>query len=89
MQGAFKMFDDLDKGYKEAVNTNMCNDFCACPGKAGDKWYDEYWALEEEYLNKYKRTKNINDPDRKMMIFSPVDDDTTTVEIVKDCLDRT
>lgn len=55
-QEFFKMFNDLDDTYKTAVNGNMCNDVCICPGATGDAWYDEYKALDTTKLNSFGRT---------------------------------
>lgn len=40
--GSFDVFVDFDSVYKQTVVAQMCTDFCMCPGKPGDAWYDEY-----------------------------------------------
>lgn len=35
----FKMFADFDESYKTSVNSNMCSQFCVCPGGLQDEHY--------------------------------------------------
>lgn len=64
------MFNELDQGYKDAVNGNMCNEFCVCPGQAGDAHYDEYKAIPEETLAKYDRTWDPADTGKTILTFA-------------------
>lgn len=87
----FKMFNELDQGYKDAVNGNMCNDICMCPGQKGDAWYDEYKAIPAEELAKYKRTWDATDLNNKLLHFQPLDPNAVdrTIDTVQKCITST
>lgn len=85
------MFNELDDGYKTAVNGNMCNDICLCPGKPGDKHYDEYKAIPAETLAKYFRTWDPLDQSNKLLYFADGDvaKEELTTNTVKECIENT
>lgn len=83
------MFKEVDDGYKESVNGNMCNDFCVCAGKDGDPHYKQYKDIDEKIYAKFKRSwGSTSDPDLTEMIFAEGDPAKTSQQVstVADCI---
>lgn len=55
----FKVFVEFDTVYANAINTQMCTDFCICPGLPTDDHYKAYSEVPAEEYAKYNRTWNV------------------------------
>lgn len=51
----FRIFGEVDTGFKEAINQYMCTDLCMCEGTTGDKWYNEYKTKKSEWFTNNNR----------------------------------
>jgi len=70
----------------------MCNDVCICPGATGDKWYDDYKAVETAKLTSYGRTWDLLPTDNLKSLYfveGIAERESHAIDTVKECIEST